>query len=1197
MAIIYSYPVVQPTTDDLVLGTDATDASKPTKNFTVQSIIDLVTVSGNDLQAVLNNGNVATGRDINLTNNNFRGGSFITTGNATITGTIGTGFTQITADDFAGDLTGIVKAGSSIESTVTGVTQSQGDNSTKLATTAYVDGKVDPSVLQYLGDSTGPFDLNLINDDFKIAGTANEIETTATTVAGNVGTVTLSFPTAGVTLPNGSIATTQALTDNSTKVATTAFVHGKNDAQTLNFSNGVNASTVLLNSQTFVVSGTTNQIATTTTPQTITIGLTTDVTIAGTYTGATFSGDLNGTVNTATTGTTQSAGDNSTKIATTAYVDNAAGAKILQYKDSTSTVHDLNLSDDDLQFNGDSNITVTAAAVSSNIGTVTVDLNDSVTISGTMQAGTLSDGAFSGTAGTYTGGISITSADFVGALTGNADTASALASSGNLSLSGDVTSSLSGTDYPYTYTSGGALNVLTSIADSVIMGKVLDGYSAGTAGVIGASDTVLEAFEKLQASITATSGLAYEGTWDPGNSATSGGTPDLRQASAKVNGHFYICSADGVGTPNGDGTTPNSWKTGDWVIYVANGSATDEWQKLDQSNEVLGSGTANKIAKWTGTNTLGTGLINDDGTDVTIGNSGNLIVQGNTTLGDANSDTTTIVGPGTFNVNAVLKQGIGLGATPDYGTAGQVLTSGGGSATANTWTTPTTGTVTSVGLTETGDALTITGSPVTGSGTINIAGAGTASQYINGELDLVTFPTVDNYQYWTLAGDSGNPQNITSTNTATIAGGTGINTLIPGASTDTINVNIDYIGADNAILSAPAGTPVATDELWFNNADVSSGSIQRATIADIVDLGNETLAQVLSNGNVSGANDIAMADSQKITFGASGDLEITHDTSNSYISTTSGSAGDLFIDSQGSGHDLYLQAADDVFIRPQGGEDGIKVIGDGGVELYYNNDKIFTTTSTGIDIDNPGGTYSRISLKGSGTTYGTVQGDSTNGLLLRSGGSSNQGLGINGYNSTFFGSWGGGVAGTVMKVEGFFPKVEIGDSTNFGNGNLTDLEVWGDVDVKGKLNVASSGVSSMGGRNFAFVSKALPNSGAWQDMFSIAGVWTPVISELLAQGGVFGSITGNQAMSYNVAQAGGTSGSVANAPVYNKIIDTGPGSSAGFELQFLAFNASNNKHGYKCQARATAGSPTCDISVSFGIPTFGSGSVTFTDLT
>jgi hypothetical protein len=104
-----------------------------------------------------------------------------------------------------------------------------------------------------------------------------------------------------------------------------------------------------------------------------------------------------------------------------------------------------------------------------------------------------------------------------------------------------------------------------------------------------------------------------------------------------------------------------------------------------------------------------------------------------------------------------------------------VLTSGGGAASVNTWTTPTTGTVTSVGLTETGDALTITGSPVTSSGTINIAGAGTASQYINGALDLVTFPTVDNYNYWILS-DGTNTTNITTTGTATFSGGTYITT-------------------------------------------------------------------------------------------------------------------------------------------------------------------------------------------------------------------------------------------------------------------------------------------------------------------------------------------------------------------------------------------------------------------------------------
>ena len=49
-------------------------------------------------------------------------------------------------------------------------------------------------------------------------------------------------------------------------------------------------------------------------------------TFAGTVTSPTFSGDLNGTINTATTGTTQTAGNNSTLIATTAYADAAAAA-------------------------------------------------------------------------------------------------------------------------------------------------------------------------------------------------------------------------------------------------------------------------------------------------------------------------------------------------------------------------------------------------------------------------------------------------------------------------------------------------------------------------------------------------------------------------------------------------------------------------------------------------------------------------------------------------------------------------------------------------------------------------------------------------------------------------------------------------------------------------------------------------------
>ena len=51
------------------------------------------------------------------------------------------------------------------------------------------------------------------------------------------------------------------------------------------------------------------------------------------------------------------------------------------------------------------------------------------------------------------------------------------------------------------------------------------------------------------------------------------------------------------------------------------------------------------------------------------------------------------------------------------------------------------GTVTSVAVTETGDALTITGSPITSAGTINIGFAGAASQYVRGDGALADFPT------------------------------------------------------------------------------------------------------------------------------------------------------------------------------------------------------------------------------------------------------------------------------------------------------------------------------------------------------------------------------------------------------------------------------------------------------------------------
>ena len=459
MAIIYSYPVVDPTLNDLVLGTDVDAQGKPTKNFTIQSIVSLIQGSATGLEAVLADSPDGGGLNIlnigNITGSGVSTSVSFTDSTMTISNGVGTGFTSIASTDFAGNLTGIIKAGSSIEGTVTGVTQALGTNNTTLATTAFVQAKVDPSVLQYRGDATGPFDLNLVNDDFKITGTANQIQTTATAVAGNIGTINLKFPTAGVTLPDGSTATTQAAADNSTDVATTAFVQQENNAQDLDFIGDTGTSSVLLNSQTLNFEGTTNEITTAVTAQKVKFSLPNDVTIGGIFTGTTFSGDLNGTVNTATTGTTQSAGDDSTKIATTAYVDAAAGAKILQYQGDTGGPFDLNLKDDDLDIAGGSNISTTAATVAANLGVITIDLNDSVTISGTSKADT-----FTTTLGVATwvttvldGFTAITSDLFTGDLTGNASSATALASGGALSFGGEVTLS-SSTPSPATYTSG-----------------------------------------------------------------------------------------------------------------------------------------------------------------------------------------------------------------------------------------------------------------------------------------------------------------------------------------------------------------------------------------------------------------------------------------------------------------------------------------------------------------------------------------------------------------------------------------------------------------------------------------------------------------------------------------------------------------------------------------------------------------------
>ena len=121
----------------------------------------------------------------------------------------------------------------------------------------------------------------------------------------------------------------------------------------------------------------------------------------------------------------------------------------------------------------------------------------------------------------------------------------------------------------------------------------------------------------------------------------------------------------------------------------------------------------------------------------------------------------------------------GLSYPTSDGTSGQVIQTNGSGVLS--FTDAATGTVSSVGLTETGSALTITGSPITTSGTINIAGAGTSSQVILGDLSLGTLTSgtvtgtgsANQVSYWTAASVQAGSTGLTynpSTGDLTVGG-------------------------------------------------------------------------------------------------------------------------------------------------------------------------------------------------------------------------------------------------------------------------------------------------------------------------------------------------------------------------------------------------------------------------------------------
>ena len=161
---------------------------------------------------------------------------------------------------------------------------------------------------------------------------------------------------------------------------------------------------------------------------------------------------------------------------------------------------------------------------------------------------------------------------------------------------------------------------------------------------------------------------------------------------------------------------------------------------------------------------------------------------------------------------------------------------------------------------------------------------------------------------------------------------------------------IAFYGADGTDYEEAAHIQCQVDGTPNDDATDMPGRLVFATTAD----GDHDATERL---RITSAGVVRIPDGGKLSCGTNDDLEIEHTGSGSFIRTSTSSTGDLAIEAR-NGADLYLSAADDVFIRPQGSENGIKVIGNGATELYYDNSKMFETTSTGALVSRSSGDVS-----------------------------------------------------------------------------------------------------------------------------------------------------------------------------------------------------------------------------------------------